>query len=61
MRKGDFEGPLMGRSILSVVGGLVSAIALISGLELTAQQLRANPTHLFETHKTASPTAVNPL
>ncbi len=66
MRKGDFEGPSMGRSILSLVGGFATAIALICGLELSAGQLQANPPHLLEASKleapkTASSTAVNPL
>jgi hypothetical protein len=38
-------------SILSLVGGLATAIALILGLELSARQLQANPPHFLTTHK----------
>jgi hypothetical protein len=61
MRKGDFEGPSMGCSILSLVGGLATAIALILGLELSAKKLQANPPHFLATPKTDSSTAANPL
>jgi hypothetical protein len=61
MRRGDFEGPSMRYSILSLVGGLATAIALILGLELSAKQLQANPPHFLKTHKTDSSAAANPL
>lgn len=36
----DFKGPPFGWSLLSIIGGLATAIALIAGLELSADSLR---------------------
>ena len=40
MNNSDFEGPPFGWSLFSIVGGFITAIALILGLELSAAHLR---------------------
>lgn len=42
MNNSDFEGPPLGWSLFSIVGGLMTATALIVGLELSADRLRAH-------------------
>ena len=57
MNNSDFEGPPFGWSFLSIVGGLITAIALIIGLELSADRLRAHFYSPSETTPAASSTA----
>ena len=42
MNNSDFEAPPLGWSLVSIVGGLITAIALIIGAELSADRIRAH-------------------
>ena len=54
MNNSDFEGPPFGWALLSIVGGLVTAIALIIGVELSADRIRAHFYSPSETTPSAS-------
>ena len=56
MNNSDFEGPPFGWSVLSIVGGLATAIALILGLEFSADKLETTHTRPTKT----APTVANP-
>ena len=40
MHKSDFEAPPLGWSLMSIIGGIFTAIALIVGIEMGANRLR---------------------